>query len=62
MLFLVLDIALSKGGTEAVAESIYSVIGTQMQAGGQDHNTLIDRTIVDWYLPTAVTAIPFTIN
>ena len=41
------DVAMATGGCEAVVESFYSVMDTQMQVG-QDHVTLEDRTLVDW--------------
>jgi hypothetical protein len=53
------DVALNCGGTEAVVESYYSVMGTQRQDGGQNNETLALRTKLDWLLPniTQVSAI-----
>lgn len=41
------DIAMSLGGSEAIVESLYSVMDTQRKVR-QHHTTLEDRTIVDW--------------
>jgi hypothetical protein len=41
------DIATSIGGSEAIAESFYSVMDTQRQVR-QLHTTLENRTILDW--------------
>ena len=41
------DIAMSLGGSEAIVESMYSVIDTQRKVR-QHHTTLEDRTILDW--------------
>jgi hypothetical protein len=35
-----LDIALAKGGTEAIVESYYSVMKSQTMSGGQHNDTL----------------------
>lgn len=48
---LVLDVALSMGGSEAIAETYYSVMNTQRFDGGQSNETLEMRTLVDWCLP-----------
>ena len=47
----VLDIANAMSGSEAVVESFYSVMKTQIQSGGQNNATLVERTIVDWSFP-----------
>ena len=41
------DIAMSLGGSEAIVESLYSVMDTQRKVR-QHHTTLEDRTILDW--------------
>ena len=40
------DIALAKGGTEAVVESYYSVISSDKMSGGQNNETLALRSIL----------------
>ena len=57
----VLDFTLNMGGSEAVAESFYSVMETQRFDGGQLNKTLEDRTIIDWCLPHAI-ACPQTVS
>lgn len=47
-----LDIVLAKGGPEAIAESFYSAMRFQQQAGGQSNETLVRRTKVTWCLPS----------
>ena len=47
-----LDIVLAKGGPEAIAESFYSAMRYQQQAGGQSNDTLVRRTKVTWCLPS----------
>ena len=37
------DIALAMGGSEAIVESFYSVMGSQSKAGGQNNETLALR-------------------
>ena len=53
-----IDVALSCGGTEAVVESYYSVMGTQRQDGGQSNDTLALRTKLDWCLPNIMQCVP----
>ena len=48
---IVIDIAIAMSGSEAVVESLYSVMGTQTKPGGQDNDTLVARTVVDWCFP-----------
>ena len=48
---VVLDIARNMGGSEAVAESYYSVMKTQRKDGGQDNESIDMRTLIDWSLP-----------
>ena len=45
------DIALAKSGTEAVVESLYSVMKTQVMSGVQSNSNTVNRTKVDWFLP-----------
>lgn len=47
-----LDIALAKGGPEAIAESYYSCMRSQQQDGGQSNETLSVRTKLSWCLPS----------
>ena len=46
-----LDIALAKGGSEAVVESFYSDMGSQKMFGGQSNETIALRAKLDWDLP-----------
>ena len=48
---LVIDIALAKGGSEAIVESFYSLRKCHKKAGGQNNETLSLRTKLDWSLP-----------
>ena len=41
------DIAISMGGSEAIVESFYSIMGTQRKVR-QLHTTLEDQTTLDW--------------
>ena len=45
---ILIDIALSKGGPEAIAESFYATMRAQQQVGGQYNDTLITRTKLSW--------------
>lgn len=47
-----LDIALAKGGPEAIAESYYACMRSQQQGGGQSNDTLSVRTKLAWCLPS----------
>eukprot|EP00794_Sanderia_malayensis_P001887 gene1887-2140_t len=47
-----LDIALGKGGPEAIAGSFYNSIRNQQQFGGQRNDTLVRQTKVNWCLPS----------
>lgn len=49
---ILLDIALSKGGPEAIAESFYNAMRHQQIPGGQSNDTLVSRTKVCWCLPS----------
>ena len=46
-----IDIALSKGGPEAIAESFYNSMRSQQIVGGQSNENLVRRTKVNWCLP-----------
>jgi hypothetical protein len=48
----IIDIVLSKGGPEAIAESYYSAMRAQQQSGGQSNETLARRTKLNWCLPS----------
>ena len=48
---IILDVVYSKGGSEAIAESYYSVMNKQQMSGGQSNSTLESRTIIDWSFP-----------
>ena len=50
-LCLIVDIALAKGGLEAVVESYHSVVKSQQQPGGQSNQNLSLRAKLDWCLP-----------
>lgn len=47
-----LDIALAKGGPEAITESFYNSMRAQQQQGGQSNETLTRRTKLNWCLPS----------
>ena len=47
-----LDIVLAKGGPEAIVESFYNSMHHQQQSGGQSNSTLVQRTKVNWCLPS----------
>ena len=47
-----LDIALSKGGPEAIAESFYNCMRHHQHPGGQHNWTLTTRAKVAWCLPS----------
>ena len=51
---ITIDIAMAMSGSEAVAESYYSVMGTQTMTGGQDNDTLVLRTNIDWCFPNSI--------
>ena len=46
-----LDVALAKGGTEAVVESFYSKMKVQYRGANLSNDTLVDRTIIDACYP-----------
>ena len=50
--FLSTDVALAKGGPEAIAESFYATMRAQQQVGGQYNDTLVTRTKLSWALPS----------
>lgn len=56
-----LDVALASGGSEAIAESAYSVIASQQHCGGQSNDTLTLRSKLDWNLPDNVSQCTNTI-
>ena len=47
---IALDIVLAAGGCEAIVEGFYSVVGAHKKNDGQGNATLIQRSIVDWYI------------
>ena len=47
---ILIDVALSKGGPEAIAESFYATMRAQQQVGGQYNDTLVTRTKLSWAL------------
>jgi hypothetical protein len=57
---IMLDVSLSRGGPEAVVESMYSVMKAQTSDGGQSNRTMVLRTKVDWMLPLPI-ACPNTV-
>ena len=61
-MILAIDVAFAKGGSEAIVESLYSTMANQYMIGGQENQTLVNRTKVDWNLPPSVSAIPSTIK
>ena len=46
------DVALAKGGPEAIAESFYACMRNQIQPGGQLNDTLATRSKIAWCLPS----------
>ena len=50
---IIIDVADSKSGSEAVVESFYSVMKSQSMPGGQHNDTLVGRTCIDWCFPHA---------
>lgn len=46
----IIDIELTKGGPEAIAESYYCAMRAQQQSGGQANETLGRRTKLNWWL------------
>ncbi|XP_047737560.1 uncharacterized protein LOC108672979 isoform X2 [Hyalella azteca] len=50
---LAFDVAMAKGGCEAIVESLYSVMNAQSQYGGQSNEVLVNRTKVDWHCPSS---------
>jgi hypothetical protein len=49
---LAFDVALAKGGCEAIVESLYLVMNAQSQYGSQSNEVLVSRTKVDWHCPS----------
>ena len=60
-LCVVLDFAMSLGGSEAIVESYYSVMETQRKDGGQSNDVLDLRTMIDWCLPPVI-SVPNTVS
>ena len=48
---IALDVAIASGGSEAIAESFYAVMGTQKQRCHQSNDIMDLRTKIDWLLP-----------
>lgn len=48
------DIALAKGGPEAIVESYYSCMDAQKMKGGQTTDSLSTRSIIVWCMPNAM--------
>ena len=53
---IMLDVALAKGGTEAVVERVYSTMNGQSMHGGQDTKTLAVRSKLECSLPSIIQA------
>ena len=53
-LYILMDIALAKGGPEAIPESFYASMRCQQQPGWQTNENLVRRTKVNWCLPSLV--------
>ena len=49
---IIIDVALAKGGPEAIAESFYAAMRYQQQSGGQENDTLVTRSKLNWCLPS----------
>jgi len=55
---LVFDIAYNSGGSEAIAESVYSIMKLHLTSATRQLESLAIRTKVDWHLPKSQFAIP----
>ena len=53
---IMVDVALAKGGTEAIVESFYSTMKAQLMHGGQDSKILALRSKLEWSLPSILQA------
>ena len=51
---ILLDVALSKGGAEAVVESFYNVMRHQQQSGALKDENLVLRAKLSWCLPSSL--------
>eukprot|EP00112_Aurelia_sp_Birch-Aquarium-sp1_P000368 Seg10323.1 transcript_id=Seg10323.1/GoldUCD/mRNA.D3Y31 product="hypothetical protein" protein_id=Seg10323.1/GoldUCD/D3Y31 len=49
-----LDVALAKGGPEAIVESYYSCMDAQKMKGGQSTDSISTRAKISWCLPNAM--------
>ena len=49
---IIIDVALAKGGPEAIAENFYAAMRYQQQNGGQENDTLVTRSKLNWCLPS----------
>ncbi|CAB4003831.1 Hypothetical predicted protein [Paramuricea clavata] len=58
---IVLDVALTCSGCEAILEGFYSVIKVHAKSRGQSNKVLKERAVVDWALPHLL-ACPSTIT
>ena len=45
------DVGLGKDGSEAIVESLYSVMKSLSLHGHQANRVLVDRTCIDWHCP-----------
>ena len=50
---IIYDVGLAKGGSEAIVESIYSVMKSQQHDGSLSNSVLVARTSIDWHLPVS---------
>ena len=48
---IIYDVGRAKGGSEAIVESIYSVMKLQQHHGSLSNGVLVARTSIDWHLP-----------
>jgi len=56
------DIAYNSGGSEAIAESLYSCMKNQRTSPSQTTETLEKRTKIDWTWPTSAGSIGQSID
>jgi hypothetical protein len=54
---LAFDVALAKGGCEAIVESLYLVMNAQSQYGSQSNEVLVNHTKVDWHCPSSLLGV-----
>ena len=51
------DVGLAKGVSEAIVESIYSVMKSQQHHRSLSNGVLVARTSIDWHLPVSLQGV-----